>query len=93
MKFSEKVRLLKETVGNKILFVQNGNFYIAIGKDAVLLNQIFELISCTLRAYVKLIIFMHLRNAFNFSLEGSHFFIINYGNLLKNTCKTDIVYK
>lgn len=40
MKFSEKVRLLKEKVGNKILFVQNGNFYIAIGSDAVLLNQI-----------------------------------------------------
>lgn len=46
MKFNEKVRLLKEKVGNKILFVQNGNFYIAIGKDVVLLNQIFGL-KCT----------------------------------------------
>lgn len=46
MKFNEKVRLLKEKVGNKILFVQNGNFYIAIGKDAVLLNKIFGL-KCT----------------------------------------------
>ena len=42
MKFNEKVRLLKEKVGDKVLFVQNGNFYIAIGKDAVLLNELFN---------------------------------------------------
>ena len=46
MKFSEKVRLLKKKVGNKILFVQNGNFYIAIGKDAVLLHELLNL-KCT----------------------------------------------
>ena len=46
MKFSEKVRLLKKKVGDKILFVQNGNFYIAIGRDAVLLNELFNL-KCT----------------------------------------------
>ena len=43
MKFSEKVRLLKKKVGNKILFVQNGNFYIAIGKDAVILHELLNL--------------------------------------------------
>ena len=46
MKFSEKVRLLKKKVGNKILFVQNGNFYIAIGKDAVILHELLNL-KCT----------------------------------------------
>ena len=46
MKFSEKVRLLKKKVGDKILFVQNGNFYIAIGRDAVLLHELFNL-KCT----------------------------------------------
>ena len=33
MKFSEKVKVVKEKVGDNILFVENGNFYIAIGKD------------------------------------------------------------
>lgn len=46
MKFNEKVRLLKKKVGDKILFIKNGNFYIAIGKDAVLLNKILNL-KCT----------------------------------------------
>ena len=46
MKFNEKVRLLKKKVGDKILFVQNGNFYIAIGRDAVLLHELFNL-KCT----------------------------------------------
>ena len=44
MKFNEKVRLLKKKVGDKILFVQNGNFYIAIGKDAVLLHELSVLL-------------------------------------------------
>ena len=43
MKFNEKVRLLKKKVGDKILFVQNGNFYITIGRDAVLLHELFNL--------------------------------------------------
>ena len=46
MKFNEKVRLLKKKEGDKILFVQNGNFYIAIGRDAVLLHKLFNL-KCT----------------------------------------------
>ena len=43
MKFNEKVRLLKKKEGDKILFVQNGNFYIAIGRGAVLLHKLFNL--------------------------------------------------
>ena len=39
MKFSEKVKVVKEKVGDNILFVENGNFYIAIGKDACFLNS------------------------------------------------------
>ena len=46
MKFNEKVRLLKKKVGDKILFVQNGNFYIAIGRDAVFLHELLNL-KCT----------------------------------------------
>ena len=52
MKFSEKVKVVKEKVGDNILFVENGNFYIAIGKDACFLNKLFKL-KCT--CFVKYI--------------------------------------
>lgn len=47
MSFSKMIELLQTKNKDKIVFCNAGNFYIAIGKDAVLLNKILELkLSC-----------------------------------------------
>ena len=43
MGFSTMLELLQEKNKGKIVLVNNGNFYIAIGKDAVALNNLLEL--------------------------------------------------
>lgn len=46
MSFSQMIDLLKEKEKKKIVFVQCGHFYIAIGGDAVLLHERLDL-KCT----------------------------------------------
>ncbi len=46
MSFSEMFAILKQKEKRKILFVQCGHFYIAIGEDAVFLHQKLDL-KCT----------------------------------------------
>lgn len=47
MGFSKMMELLQQKNKGKIVFCNTGNFYIAIGKDAVLLNNLIDLkLSC-----------------------------------------------
>ena len=47
MSFSIMMELLQEKNKGKIVFCNAGNFYIAIGKDAVILNKLLDLkVSC-----------------------------------------------
>ena len=47
MSFSIMMELLQEKNKGKIVFCNTGNFYIAIGKDAVILNKLLDLkVSC-----------------------------------------------
>ena len=47
MGFCEMMELLQKRESGKIIFCNMGNFYIAIGKDAVLLNNLLRLnVSC-----------------------------------------------
>ena len=47
MGFSKMIELLQQKNKGKIVFCNTGNFYIAIGKDAVLLNNLIDLkLSC-----------------------------------------------
>lgn len=47
MSFSIMVELLQEKNRGKIVFCNAGNFYVAIGKDAVILNRLLDLkVSC-----------------------------------------------
>ncbi len=47
MGFSKMMELLQQKTKEKLFFCNTGNFYIAIGKDAVLLNNLIDLkLSC-----------------------------------------------
>ena len=46
MGFCEMMELLQKRESGKIIFCNMGNFYIAIGKDAVLLNNLLGLNKC-----------------------------------------------
>ena len=47
MSFSIMMELLQEKNKGKVVFCNAGNFYIAIGKDAVILNKLLDLkVSC-----------------------------------------------
>ena len=82
MKFNEKVRLLKEKVGDKVLFVQNGNFYIAIGKDAVLLNELFNLkCTCFIKYVCKVGIPIRSLNRYLVALKEKEISYIVYKNI------------
>ena len=82
MKFNEKVRLLKEKVGDKVLFVQNGNFYIAIGKDAVLLNELFNLkCTCFIKYLCKVGIPIRSLNRYLVALKEKEISYIVYKNI------------
>lgn len=48
MSFTKMVKILQEKNQDKIIICDLGNFYIAVGKDAIVLNNIANLkISCT----------------------------------------------
>ena len=82
MKFNEKVRLLKEKVGDKVLFVQNGNFYIAIGKDAVLLHELFNLkCTCFIKYLCKVGVPVRSLNKYLVALKGKEISYIVYKNI------------
>ena len=47
MGFSKMMKLLQTKEKGKIVFCNIGNFYVAIGKDAVLLNELIDIkVSC-----------------------------------------------
>jgi hypothetical protein len=46
MKYSEKVKFIKESLNGEILLTQAGKFYIAVGSDAVFLHNLLGL-KCT----------------------------------------------
>ena len=48
MSFTKMVKVLQEKNQDKIIICNLGNFYIAVGKDAIILNKIAKLrIGCT----------------------------------------------
>ena len=46
MKLNEKIKILKENAKEEILLVKSGNFYIAVGDDAIFLSKLLNL-KCT----------------------------------------------
>lgn len=46
MKYSERIKFIKEHAEDEIIITQAGNFYIAVGRDAVFLSKLLEL-KCT----------------------------------------------
>lgn len=43
MKFYEKLKIIQQQNKGKIILIRNGVFFIAVGKDAVLMHQILKL--------------------------------------------------
>ena len=46
MKLNEKIKILKENAKDEIILVKSGNFYIAVGDDAIFLSKLLNL-KCT----------------------------------------------
>ena len=91
MSFSKMVEYLQVKNKGKIVFVNAGNFYIAMGKDAVLLHQILDLKTSCMKPEVCKVGFpiIALEKYSELLCEKNYSFIVYFFN--KNTEELEVI--
>ena len=94
MSFSKMIEFLQVKNKGKIVFVNAGNFYIAIGKDAVLLHEILDLKTSCMKIEICKVGFpiIALEKYSELLCKKNYSFIVYYFNKETNELETLIDY-